>query len=117
MHEMEPFIEHGDAYIPIYFGVKCGPRPARFRSFKPVDTAAALGSGSAPLPSLSQPRARALPRHLGSGPSPFKATRQPSKGRARAVGLRPNPLAGTFVTFVHATLDTSHMAHGEVCPD
>ena len=24
MHEMEPFIEHGDAYIPIYFGVKCG---------------------------------------------------------------------------------------------
>ena len=40
-------------------------------SLEPVDTAAALGSGSAPLPSLPPPRARAPPLTLGCGPSPF----------------------------------------------
>ena len=44
-------------------------------TLKPVDTAAALGSGSTARPSLSQPRAKALPLILGSGPTPFEATR------------------------------------------
>ena len=55
----------------------------------------ALGSGSTTRPPLSQPWARALPLLLGSGPSPFEATRQPSKGRPEAEDLRPNPLSGT----------------------
>ena len=33
MHEMEPFLEHGDGNVTVYFGVRCGPRPVRFRSF------------------------------------------------------------------------------------
>jgi hypothetical protein len=33
MHEMEPFLEHGDGSVIMYFGVKCGPRAVRFRSF------------------------------------------------------------------------------------
>jgi len=49
---------------------------------------AALGSGSAPLPSLPQPRPRVAHLILGSGPSPFEATRQPSKGRPEAEVLR-----------------------------
>ena len=49
---------------------------------------AALGSGCAPLPSLPQPRPRAAHFILGSGPSPFEATRQPSKGRPEAEVLR-----------------------------
>ena len=65
------------------------------RSLKPVDTAAALASGSATRPPLPHPWASALPFLLGSGPSPFEATRQPSKGRAGAEALRPNPLTGT----------------------
>ena len=56
---------------------------------------AALGSGSAPLPSLPQPWARVLPLVLGSAASPFEATRQPSKGPPTAEDLRPNPLTGT----------------------
>ena len=64
-------------------------------TLKPVDTAAALASGSTTRPPLPQPRARALPLLLGSGPSPFEATRQPSSGPAKAADLRPNPLTGT----------------------
>ena len=56
---------------------------------------AALASGSAPLPSLPQPWARALPLLLGSGPSPFEAIRQPSSGRTKAEDLRPKPLTGS----------------------
>ena len=68
---------------------------ARTRTW--VEMNAALGSGSAPLPSLPQPRARASPLILGSGPSRFEATSQPSKGRPKtAVDLRANPLAGTL---------------------
>ena len=33
MHEMEPFLEHGGGATTIYFGVKCGARAVRFRSF------------------------------------------------------------------------------------
>ena len=56
--------------------------------------AAAQGSSSAPLPFLSQPRARAPPLLLGSGRSPFEATRQPSSGRPGTEDLRPNSLTG-----------------------
>ena len=59
---------------------------------------AALASGSAPLPSLPQPRPSALPLLLGRGPSPFEASRQPSSGRPKAANLRPNPLTGTNVS-------------------
>jgi len=64
----------------------------RGRTLTPVDTAAALASGSTARPALPQPWARALPYLLGSGPSPlvlgsvaspFEATPQPSKGRPR----------------------------------
>ena len=65
------------------------------RTRAPVEMAAALCSGSAPLPSLRQPWARAAHLILGSGPSPFEATSQPSKGRPKTEDLRPNPLAGT----------------------
>ena len=57
---------------------------------------ATLGSGSAPRPLLPQPWARALPLLLGSGASPFEATRQPSSGRPKAEDLRANPLTGTM---------------------
>ena len=70
-------------------------------TLKPVDTAAALGSGSTTRPPLPQPRARALPLLLGSGPSRFEATRQPSSGPPKAADLRPNPrpnpLTGTVL--------------------
>ena len=46
-------------------------------------------------PPPPQPGARALPLLLGSGPSPFEATRQPSSGRPTAEDLRTNPLTGT----------------------
>ena len=36
----------------------------------------------------------ALPLLLGSGPSPFEATRQPSCGPPKTEDLRPNPLTG-----------------------
>ena len=65
------------------------------RTLERVETTAALDSGSAPLPSLPQPRARALPFLLGSGPIPFEATRQPSKGPPKTEDLRLNPLTGT----------------------
>ena len=61
---------------------------------KPVDTAAALGSGSAPRPLLPQPRPRAPRLLLGSAPSRFEATRQPSSGRPETEDLRPKPLTG-----------------------
>ena len=64
------------------------------RMLEPVDTAAAFASGSAPRPSLPQPWARARPLILGSGPTPFEATRWPSSGRPETEDLRPNPLAG-----------------------
>jgi hypothetical protein len=61
-------------------------------SLWPVETAAALGSGSDPLPSLPQPRPRApLPLILGSGPSLLEAIRLPSSGKAE--DLLANPLA------------------------
>ena len=53
--------------------------------------AAALASGSAPLPCLSQPWARTPPLLLGSAPSRFEATRQPSKGRPRLRICAPTP--------------------------
>ena len=56
---------------------------------------AALGSGSAPLPSLPQPWASALPLLLGSGPSRFEAMNRPSSGPPKAADLRPDPLTGT----------------------
>ena len=74
-------------------------RDQRSRSccaLEPVDTAAALASGSTTRPPLPQPWASALPVLLGSGPSPFEATCQPSKGRPGTEGLRPNPLTGTL---------------------
>ena len=50
-------------------------RDPTVRTLKPVDTAAALGSGSsASLPFLPQPWARALPPVLCSAASPFEAT-------------------------------------------
>ena len=55
---------------------------------------AALGSGSAPLPSLPQPWPRAAHLILVSAPSPFKATSQPSSRPPKAADLRPNPLTG-----------------------
>ena len=64
-------------------------------TLKPVDTAAALTSGSTTRPRLPQPRASALPLLLGSGPSPFEATRQPSSGRPETEDLRSKPLTGT----------------------
>ena len=63
--------------------------PLAPRTLRPVDTAAALASRSTTRPLLSQPQARALPVLLCSGPSPFEATRQPSKGPRRAADLRP----------------------------
>ena len=58
-------------------------RPPTGCTLEPVETAAALGSGSGSTtrPPLPQPWARALSLLLRSGPSPFEATRQPSKGR------------------------------------
>ena len=65
------------------------------RTLKPVEMTAALGSGSAPPPSLPQPRPRAPRVILGSGPSPFEATCWPSKGRPETEDLRRNPRTGT----------------------
>ena len=50
---------------------------------------------------------------LGSGPSPFEATRQRSSGPPKAADLRPNPLTGKrsgpegrlMLTFVTTTYD------------
>jgi len=67
------------------------------RNLEPVDTAAALGSGSAPLPSLPQPWARVLPLVLGSAASPFDAIHPPSGGPPKAEDLRPDPLTGKMV--------------------
>ena len=50
---------------------------------------AALGSGSAPLPSLPQPWARVLPLVPGSAASPFEATSQPCNGPPEIEDLRP----------------------------
>ena len=64
-------------------------------TLKLADTAAALGSGNAPLPSLPQPWARVLPLVVGSAASRFEATSRPSSGSPKAADLRPNPLTGT----------------------
>ena len=65
------------------------------RTLKPVEMAAALGSGSAPPPSLPQPWPRAPRLILVSAPSRFEATSQPSSRPPEAADLRPNPLTGT----------------------
>ena len=65
------------------------------RTYERVETTAALGSGSAPLPSPPQPRPRAAHLILGSGPSRFEATSQPSSGPPKAEDLRCNPRTGT----------------------
>ena len=65
---------------------------------KRVEMTAAVGSGSTARPSLPQPSARLLPLVLGSGPSPFEASRQPSSGRPGTEDLRSNPLTGTRST-------------------
>ena len=73
-------------------------RPASWSStLKRVEMTAALGSGSAPLPSLPQPRPRASRSILGSAASPFEATRQPSSGPPKATDLRPKPLTGMAI--------------------
>ena len=61
---------------------------------KPVDTAAVPSPQrqhhtAAPAAAMGH---RALPLLLGSGTSPFEATRQPSSGPPKAADLRPNPL-------------------------
>ena len=61
-------------------------------TLQPVETTAALGSGSTARPLLPQPWASAPPLLLGSGPSPFEATRQPSSGPPKAEDLRPTLL-------------------------
>ena len=63
-------------------------------TLKPVDTAVALASGSTTRLLLPQPKARALPLVLGSAPSPFEATRQPSSGPRKAADLRSDPRTG-----------------------
>ena len=81
------------------------------RSLKRVEMTAALGSGSAPRPPLPQPWASALPLLLGSGPSPFEATRQPSSGRPKAEDLRPKPLTGRgHYEFTHLDPDCGFLA-------
>ena len=51
--------------------------------------AATLGSGSAPPPSMPQPRPRAPRFILGSAPSRFEATLQPSSGPPKAADCAP----------------------------
>ena len=84
------------------------------RTLKPVDTAAALASGSAPRPPLPQPRARVLPLVLGSSPSPFEATRQPSSGPLKAEDLRPNRLTGMVPEGEQKVLRALLAKHGEL---
>ena len=87
---------------------------------KPVDTAAALGSGSASLPSLPQQRPRVPRLILGSAPSRFEATRQPSSGPPYAADLRPNPRTGTSSTTTrrsaHSTRDSCRAAAAATPP-
>jgi len=71
------------------------PRPPTGCTLEPVETAAALGSGSTTRPPLPRLWASALSLLLGSGPSPFEATRQPSRCRPKTATLRPHPLTGT----------------------
>ena len=63
---------------------------------------AVLGSGSAPLPSLPQPRPRAPRLALGSAPSRFEATSQPSSGPPKTEDVRLNPLTGTLANVIAA---------------
>ena len=75
-------------------------------TLKRVEMTAALGSGSTPRPSLPQPCPRAPRLILGSAPSRFEATSQPSSGRPKAADLRPNPLTGmAFAHYAAATGD------------
>ena len=68
-------------------------------------------SGSTTRLPLPQPWARALPLLLGSGPSPFEATRQPSSGRPKAADLRPKPLTGRgHYEFTHLDPDCGFLA-------
>ena len=64
-------------------------------NLKRVEVPAALGSGSAALPSLPQPRPRTPRLALGSAPSRFEATSQPSSGPPKAKDLRRNSRTGT----------------------
>ena len=48
----------------------------------------------------AEPHGQGAPLLLGSGPSQFEATRQPSKGHPETADLRPNPLTGTGATVV-----------------
>ena len=59
---------------------------------------AALGSSSAPLPSLPQPRPWAPRLILGSAPSRFEATGQPSSGPLKAAP-QPNMSAQSSTAF------------------
>ena len=63
---------------------------------------AALGNGSAPRPSLRQPRPRAPRFILDSTSSPLEATRQPSSGPTKAADLRPIPLTGAYAGRHHS---------------
>ena len=58
-------------------------------TLKRVEMMAALGSGSAPPPSLPQPRPRATRWILGSAPTRFEATSQPSSGPPKATSRHP----------------------------
>ena len=59
------------------------------RTLKRVEMTAALGSGSAPRPSLPQPRPRAPRSILGSARSRFEATEQPFQWPSKAADPRP----------------------------
>jgi hypothetical protein len=90
------FIIHNSSHTRVPAHRRCRstramPRPCGGGALERVEMAAALGSGSASLPSLPQPRPRMLPFLLGSGPSPFEATGLPSKGGLEAEDLRPDP--------------------------
>jgi len=64
------------------------------RNPKPVDTAAALASGSTTRPPLPQPRARALPASWPVAPAPSKPPASPQGPPRDSEDLRPNPLTG-----------------------
>ena len=80
----------------------CEAFGCRLRILKPVDTEAALASGNTTRPPLPQPWARVLPLLLGSGPSRFEATRQPSSGPTKAADLRPIPPTGIYAGRHHS---------------
>ena len=92
---LEHATETGDAHMLAQSATFSGASDARTSTtwlLKPVEMTAALARGSTTRPPLPQPWASALPLLLGSGSSPFEATRQPSRGRPETEDLRPNPL-------------------------